>query len=61
MKDKMIFGMFLIVVVAALQIVAWICTFDGQVFAFTSLIIGLTAGSILGFSFNAREGAKSKE
>jgi len=61
MKDKMIFSMFLIVVVAAVQIVAWICGFDGQVFAFTSLVIGLTAGSILGFSFNARGGAKSKE
>jgi len=61
MNDKTIFAMFLIMVVAALQIVAWICDIDGQVFAFTSLIIGLVGGSILGFSFNARGGAKSKE
>lgn len=58
---QMIFAMYLIIVMAALQIIAWIYNFDGQVFAFTSLVIGLTAGSILGFSFNARGGAKSKE
>jgi len=47
MDQRFIFGMFVIAVVAALQICAWSVGFDGQVFAFTSLIIGLTAGSVL--------------
>ena len=61
LNEKTIFAMFVIVVVAIIQGYAWYIGVDGQVFAFTSLVIGLAAGSILGFSFNARGGAKSKE
>jgi len=58
---KIFFSMYVIGVVALLQMVAWTLEFDGTVFAFTSLLIGAIAGSILGFSFNARGGAKSKK
>lgn len=47
---KYIFGMFTIGVVASLQGYAWYSGVDGTVFAFTTLIIGTVAGSILGFS-----------
>jgi len=52
MNEKIIFAMFVIGVVAALQSVAWYIGFNGAVFAFTSLIMGTIAGSILGFSFS---------
>ena len=51
MNDKAIFAIFVISVVAILQVVAWIMGVNGAIFAFTSLIIGLTAGAILGFKF----------
>ena len=51
LDQKIKFSMFLIAVVAMLQGIAWYLGYNGQVFAFTSLIIGLTAGSVLGFSF----------
>lgn len=51
LDQKIKFSMFLIAVVAGLQGVAWYLGYNGQVFAFTSLIIGLTAGSVLGFTF----------
>jgi len=51
MNDKTIFAFFVISVTASLQVVAWLLGFNGAVFAFTSLIIGLTAGVILGFKF----------
>lgn len=50
MNEKIIFAMFVIGVVASLQVYAWHSSYNGAVFAFTSLIIGLVAGSILGFS-----------
>lgn len=50
MNEKMIFGMFVIAIVAIIQGMAWIIGYDGAVFAFTSLIIGAVAGSILGFN-----------
>jgi len=52
MNDKTIFAIFFISVVAILQVVAWIMGFNGQVFAFTSLIIGLASGAVLGFKFS---------
>lgn len=51
MKEKTIFAIIVIVIVAYLQSMAWIMHFNGTVFAFTSLVIGLTAGAILGFKF----------
>jgi hypothetical protein len=55
MNEKTIFGIFIISIVTILQVVAWVMGFNSQVFAFTSLIIGLTAGVILGFKFPASE------
>lgn len=51
MKETTIFAIIVIVIVAYLQSMAWLCGFNGSVFAFTSLIIGLSAGTILGFKF----------
>jgi len=59
-SERFIFGMFVIGIVAGLQVVAWCVGFNGQVFAFTSLIIGLTAGSLLGFSLKRIEGNNKK-
>lgn len=53
---KVIFAMFVISVVAAMQGVAWYIGFNGTVFAFTSLIIGTVAGTILGFSVTKKAG-----
>jgi len=50
MNDKTIFAIFAISCVTFLQVVAWTMGFNGAIFAFTSLIIGAIAGSILGFS-----------
>ena len=52
--DKYIFGMFVIGIAAALQGAAWALGKNGLVFAFTSLIIGSVAGSILGFQFGKK-------
>jgi len=52
LRDKIIFGMYVIAIATVLQLAAWYFGHNGQVFAFSSLIIGLTAGSILGFSLN---------
>ena len=52
MNDLLKFGMFVIAVVATLQITAWVLGFNGQVFAFTSLIIGGIVGSLFGFSIH---------
>jgi len=49
MNDNTIFAIFTIGCVTAMQIIAWAVGFNGQVWAFTSLLIGLIAGSILGF------------
>lgn len=55
MDQRFIFGMFVIAVCAALQAAAWYCGINGAVFAFTSLIIGLTAGTLLGFSIDVKK------
>lgn len=47
---KAIIGMYILSIVALLQLVAWYFGFNGQVFAFTSLIIGGITGTLLGFS-----------
>jgi len=55
---KYIFSMFIVGIVASLQVVAWYLGLNGTVFAFTSLIIGVVAGSILGFTFNVDRSVK---
>ena len=54
---KMLFGIFLIAVMAGLQLTAWYWGHNGLVFAFTSAIIGLAAGSILGFEWGLKRGS----
>jgi len=54
------FGLGVIGIVAILQSLAWICGFNGQVFAFTSLVIGGISGTILGFSFGKIEDLKKE-
>ena len=49
--NKTTFAMFVISVVAILQGMAWVMGFNGAVFAFTSLVIGLVSGAVLGFTF----------
>ena len=56
----MIFGMFVIAIVAGLQVVAWVMGFNGAVFAFTSLIIGSVAGTVLGFKLNVEKYMKNE-
>jgi len=53
MNEKIIFSMFVIGVVASRQGVACYIGCNSTVFAFTSLIIGTIAGSVLGFSFKS--------
>jgi len=48
---KVKFAVYVIGIIAAIQGGAWYFGHNGQVFAFTSLVIGLTVGSVLGFSF----------
>lgn len=55
MNDKFIFGMFAIGAVTFLQIVAWLCGHNGQVFALTSAVIGGVSGVLLGIKI-ARNG-----
>jgi len=52
---KYIYAIIVTVIVASMQIYAWSCGINGAVFAFTSLVIGAVAGSILGFSLNSRK------
>jgi len=51
--DKIDFAAIVIIVVGMLQGIAWYQGKNGVVFAALSLIIGLTAGAILGFKFPA--------
>jgi len=50
--DDKTFGVIVIIIVAVIQLMAWYSGHNGQVFAFTSLIVGLIAGKLLGFSLN---------
>lgn len=52
--DKLTFSLVVIVIVATLQGIAWGLGFNGQVFAFTSLIIGAITGSALGFTISSK-------
>jgi len=58
MNENLQFSLVVIVIVAILQIVAWVMGFNGQVFAFTSLVIGAIVGAALGFTINLRGAAK---
>ncbi len=49
--DKYSFGVIVILVVSAMQLIAWYMGQNGTVFAFTSLIVGLVVGKILDFTF----------
>ncbi len=51
MDEKKQFALVAICIVSAVQCFAWYGGHNGQVFAFTSLVIGGIVGSILGFSF----------
>ncbi len=57
MNDKQQFGAILIGSVVTLQLAAWILGINGQIWAFTSLIIGLIGGAILGWK---KTNAKNK-
>jgi len=52
MKDKLKVGCYVIAIVAGLQLYAWHTGHDGQVFAFTSLVIGAIAGTMMGFTYS---------
>jgi len=52
MESKHKFAMYVIGIVALLQGCAWATGKNGQVFAFTSLVIGSVAGIILGIKVN---------
>jgi hypothetical protein len=55
MKDKLIFGMYAIGIVAGLQVFAWYMGLNGRIFAFTSLCIGATVGALLGFKWSVNK------
>lgn len=59
MEDKKLyFAGFVIGVVAILQGVAWLTGRNGQVFAFTSLVIGGISGAIFGFTYSRKQPEK---
>lgn len=60
-KHKFYFGMYAITIVAAIQVIAWQLGKNGQVFAFTCLIIGGIVGSILGFDTGWIHAVKRKD
>lgn len=49
--DKYQFGLIAIAIVGSLQCVAWLTHKNGQIFAFTSLVIGLVIGKILDIKY----------
>lgn len=53
-SDRCIIGTTGIIVLGAMQGIAWYLGYDGQVFAFTSGVIGLIIGSF----FNPKEAIK---
>lgn len=53
--DKLNFSLYVIIIVALIQGVAWIMGYNGQVFAFTSLVIGAIVGSALGFTIQLKK------
>ncbi len=55
-ESKLTFAAIVIVCITSIQICAFIFGFNGQVFAFTSLIIGGIVGSIFGFSITKKAG-----
>lgn len=57
-KDKLVFAGFVIGVCAILQGIAWLTGRNGQVFAFTSLVIGGISGAVFGFTYSRKEPEK---
>ena len=58
MEEKYAIALIIIGCMTVLQISAWIIGANGQVFAFTSLIIGGIAGSLFGFSLSSKVSKK---
>lgn len=52
MTDKMVFSLICVVVVAMIQIAAFLTGHNGAIFNFTAIIIGAIVGSVLGFTIN---------
>ena len=48
------FAIIVCVIVAIMQIIAWVNGYDGQVFTFTSMTITGIAGAIIGFSYGKK-------
>lgn len=55
-EDKTIIATVAISAVTILQVVAWYCGFNGQVFALTSAVIG----GITGFTFGLKKGSNGQ-
>jgi len=55
-KAKIIFAGFVVACMTGLQLVAWYCGHDGNVFAATTGISGAIVGAVFGFDY-----AKSKK
>lgn len=53
--DKLTFGGIAIVVVGSIQVSAHACGVNGQVFAFTSLVIGAVIGAGLGIKLTMKK------
>lgn len=60
-KYKFYFGAYAVTIVAAIQVIAWQLGKNGQVFAFTCLIIGGIVGSIFGFDTGWIHAVKREE
>ncbi len=53
--DKYQFALGITGIVAVMQGVAWLCDYNGTVFAFTSMIIGGVVGTALGITLNFKK------
>ena len=58
MSDKFIFAMYVIGIVTVLQGIAWFLGINGQIWAFTSLVIGVIAGAVLKVSIDVKNKKK---
>ncbi len=58
LKAKVIIAVTGITAVSILQIVAWMSGHNGQVFALTSSIIGVSVGFFLGFTKKVKDSIK---
>ena len=48
------FGSVCVITMGCMQVAAWVCGFNGAVFALTSAVIGAVAGSLLGFELGKK-------